>query len=863
MFFQRLFSHSPIVGVFFSFLLNSAYAAPLAEYLGKENNYMPDVPQPAAVLGFEVGERQIRHDQLLTYFQTLGQASSRVKLTPIGQTNQYRQQLLVTISSEENLINLDSLLEKRSVRTLVNADKKDSKNSDEPLVVWLGYSVHGDEISGANAAMLAAYHYAASQDKEVTDMLAQTIIVMEPSINPDGMDRFVNWVTTFRGTVANADANHIEHHQGWPSGRTNHFWFDLNRDWLLLSQKESRNRLKYFHYYQPNVLGDYHEMGANASYFFQPGIPTRTHPLTPKENTRLTQTIAGFHARALDQEQRLYFSEENYDDFYYGKGSTYPDINGSIGILFEQASSRGMQQDTINGLLTFDFGIKNHLLTSLSTVEGAWKNKARLTAYRKRFYQQGLKLAGKEKFSGYLLHESKDSHRLAAFLDKLQQHQIQVYPLTEDYSHNGKQYSKESSYYVPLEQPQYWVIQALFNQETNFRDNTFYDVSGWTMALAMNIEFQKVERTWGLELAKNTWQRSEVKPQAIDENAYAYGFEWHHFLAPKMLNQLLAQGIKAKVATKAFTAAMKKGKRSFKPGTIVIPAGLQQQANWRELVAQASQSNNLEVISFNTGFTPQGIDFGSNSLKPLSQVKTLLVGGVGVSQYEAGEIRYYLDEILNIPVSVVEQQRLGKINLSDYSHLIFVDGSYSSLPEATVTKLSAWVKQGGTLFAQKRGAKWLADKELLKADFVSNKQLEQLFDTENLSYGDKEALAGRKRIAGAIFNTRLDTSHPLAYGYDKAELPMFRNSTLIMDRPTQPFISVASYTEEPLLSGYTDRNLINRIANNSALMAHNLGKGRVIATSDNFVFRGYWYGSAKLLANSLFFAKAFHAPVGK
>ncbi|WP_281559252.1 M14 family metallopeptidase [Thalassomonas sp. RHCl1] len=862
MFFQRLFSRSLLAGFFFSLVLKGAYAAPLSEYLSKENNYMPGVPEPAAVLGFDVGDRQIRHDQLLNYFQTLGQASPRVKLTPIGQTSQYRQQLLVTISSEENLANLDSLLEKRSVSTLMKSGKKDS-GSDGPLVVWLGYSVHGDEISGANASMLAAYHYAASQDKEVTEMLAQTIIVMEPSINPDGMDRFVNWVTTFRGTVANADANHIEHHQGWPSGRTNHFWFDLNRDWLLLSQKESRNRLKYFHYYQPNVLGDYHEMGANSSYFFQPGIPTRTHPLTPKENTRLTQTIAGFHARALDQEQRLYFSEENYDDFYYGKGSTYPDINGSIGILFEQASSRGMQQDTLNGLLTFDFGIKNHLLTSLSTVEGAWKNKDKLTAYRKKFYQQGLKLAGKEKFSGYLLHEGKDSHRLFAFLDKLKQHQIQVYPLTEDYSHNGKQYRKENSYFVPLEQPQYRVIQALFNQETNFRDNTFYDVSGWTMALAMNIEFQKVERTWGLELAKNTWQRSESQPQEIDENAYAYGFEWHHFLAPKMLNQLLAQRIKAKVATKAFTAAMAKGNRSFKPGTIVIPAGLQKQANWRELVARASQSNNIEMISFSTGFTPKGIDFGSNSLRPLSQVKTLLVGGVGVSQYEAGEIRYYLDELLNVPVSVVEQQRLAKINLSDYSHVIFVDGNYSSLPEATVTKLTAWVKQGGTLFAQKRGAKWLADKELLKADFVSNKQLDQLFDTENLIYGDKEALAGRKRIAGAIFNTRLDTSHPLAYGYDKAELPMFRNSTLIMDRPTQPFISVASYTEEPLLSGYTDRNLVNRIANNSALVAHNLGKGRIIATSDNFVFRGYWYGSAKLLANSLFFAKAFHAPVRK
>lgn len=856
MLFQRLLTISLYLAAFISLSLVPSFAAPLADYLGEDNRYNSAIPTPSSVLGMSVGERHLRHDQLMTYFQKLGQTSPRVKLTEIGKTSQHRSQLLATISSPENLAKLESLLAKR---------KFGHKSADEPLVVWLGYSVHGDEISGAHAAMLVAYHFAASQDKDITALLANTIIVMEPSMNPDGMDRFSNWVTTFRGMVANGDGNHIEHHQGWPSGRTNHFWFDLNRDWLLLSLKESRQRLKYFHYYQPHVLGDFHEMRANGSYFFQPGIPTRTHPLTPAGNVELTRTIAKYHAKALDKEQRLYYSEESYDDFYYGKGSTYPDINGSIGILFEQASSRGMQQDTINGLLTFEFGIKNHVLTSLSTVKAAWENRKALKKYRHKFYQQGLELAGKEKFSGYLIHEAHDSHRLFAFMDKLQQHQIDIYPLAEDYKDDDKIYSKNNSYYIPLEQTQYRVIQALFNQQKSFQDNTFYDVSGWTMPLAMNIEFLKVERTWGLELAKKPWTKpaslSNKANKTIAKNAYAYAFEWHHFLAPKLLNKLLTKGIKARVATKGFSAVIGTKTQAFKPGTIVIPAGIQAVTNWREIMVSETQDSDIAVSSFTTGFTPQGIDLGSNSLKPITPVKVLLLGGKGISQYEAGEIRYYFDEILNIPVSVVEQPRLAKIDLSDYSHLILVDGNYETLSEVMVSKLTRWVKQGGTVFGQKRAAKWLSEKELLKVDFITNKQINQLFDTENLGYRDKEALAGRKRIAGAIFNTVLDTSHPLAYGYFGDSLPLFRNSTLVMQQPLQPFLSVASYTEAPLLSGYTDRNLVNRIANNAAIVAHNLGRGRVIATSDNLAFRGYWYGSAKILANSLFFSKAFNVPV--
>ncbi|MEW6984297.1 M14 family zinc carboxypeptidase [Colwelliaceae bacterium 6471] len=844
------------ISLFISLLLLSALAtaAPISQYLPKGHEYNNKVVKPSDVFGFEIGDRHVRHGQMLEYMKSLADYSPRVMLTNIGKTVELRQQILLTVSAPKNLAKLDDILAQRQLTGGKKAEQ-------QPLVIWLGYSVHGDEISGTNAAMLVAYHLAASQESSIAELLDNAIIVMEPSINPDGMDRFVNWVNTYRGTSLNSDANHIEHHQGWRTGRTNHFGFDLNRDWLLLSQQESQHRLKYFHLYKPNVLGDFHEMGANGSYFFQPGIPTRNHPLTPKENTALTQKLALYHAEALDKENRLYYSEESFDDFYYGKGSTYPDINASVGILFEQASSRGMQQETQNGLLTFEFGIKNHVLTSLSTIKGAWLNRDELKEYRQNFYQESQKQAKKEEFSGYLIHEKFDQHRLASFLDKLKQHQIDVFPLADDFRYDSTLYSKEHSFYVPLEQPQYRVIKALFGQETDFQDNTFYDVSGWTMPLAMNIEFYPVKRTWGLKLSDNQWTRAEKVVADIDLQAYGYAFEWHDFLAPRLLNKLLANDIKAKVATKSFTVADGSVNHQFSAGSIVIPAGIQTNVNWRNILATASNENHISITSLTSGYTAQGIDIGSGSLKLLKEPKVLLVGGKGISQYEAGEILFYLDDTLNMPVSVVEHQRLKQIDLSTYTHLLLVDGDYAKLDVAMVNVVESFGKQGGVIFAQKRAAKWLAEKGVLTASFVSNTQIDQLFDTENLNYQDKDKLAGRKRIAGAIFESVIDTSHPLAYGYTSPNLPLFRNSTLIMNQPSQPFVTVAKYSEEPLMSGYADRNLVLRIANNAAIVAHNLGKGRVIATSDNLTFRGYWYGSAKLLSNAIFFGKAFNAPV--
>ena len=845
------------LAVFCLFYSTLAIAEPLEYYFPDQPEYQQNIPTPESVIGFQVGSRHVRHDQLLNYFDQLSDASDNVKVSEIGLTTDHRKQVIATISSQKNLNNLSKIL----------ADRALGKEPDpsSPAVVWLGYSIHGNEISGANASMLVAYYLAAANTPEINDLLDNVIVVIEPSMNPDGMGVFTTWANSNRNVSLNTDPQHRTHIRQWPAGRTNHFMFDLNRDWLPLTQTESQNRVRNFHLYKPNVMADFHEMGKDSSYFFQPGVATRTNPLTPAKNIELTKLFATYHAKALDAEKRFYYSEESFDDFYYGKGSTYPDINGTVGILFEQASSRGYATDSVNGVLTFGFGIKNHVLTSFSTLTAAYESKEELHNFRKDFYRENIKLAKAEDFDGYVISEANDQYRLDAFLTLLKSHQISSYPLTRSYKSENIVYPASSSFYVPLNQPQYRLIKTIFSKVTKFNDNTFYDVSGWTLPLAYNLTSKKVGSAKSIKVSNVPWYQSKTNPVApvLTENTYAYAFSWQNYLAPKLLNTLLNEGIVARVATKEFNQLVDGKQVSFLPGTIMIPAGLQQNSDWFNTLSSQANALNIKLNALQSGLTPTGIDLGSPSMLPLSPVKVLLIGGDGVFSNEAGHMLHYLDKILGVPVTIIETQRLKYSSLDSYTHIFMVDGEYSSISPSTVNEITAWVKRGGTIYGQRRAANWLAAQHILNATFIDKKQINALFDGTTLSYADKQSFNSQKRIAGTIFNANIDITHPLAFGYDNPTMPIFKNSNTIIEAPKAPFISVVNYQSKPLLSGFSDSKITDKVANNSAIVAHNVGQGKVIASADNLVFRGYWLGTSKIVANTLFFSNSFNATAPK
>lgn len=824
---------------------SSLSAAPLGYYFDPAITFNKDIPTPDSVLGYEVGEWHVRHDQLVSYMQLLAEKSDRISFREIGRTHQQRPLVQLIIASPEKQTQLDVIRQAR-----LEAISKGDGLAELPAVAWMGYSVHGNESSGSNAALLVAYYLAAANDERVSKLLKDTIIVLDPSLNPDGLARFANWANSTRNKTASSDPAHREHNEPWPSSRTNHYLFDLNRDWLPLQHPESQARLKAYHDWKPNLLTDFHEMGPHSTYFFQPGVPSRTNPLTPKTNISLTERFAQFHAQALDAEQQLYFTKESFDDFYYGKGSTYPDINGAVGILFEQASSRGHLQQTQNGPLSFSATIKNQLTTSMSSFDALLAEQQALKAFQQAFYNDATSVAKKAGFSGYVVDLGKDASKAEAFMAILSQHKVEAYTLTQPIDVDTQRFAAQQSVYIPLEQLQSRVVEALFSEQTEFNDNTFYDVSGWTMAHAFDLPFAKVKRVREQSITPFQSVARSAEPEAL-AGAYAYAFRWQDSKAPALLSALLKAGIEARIAGSEFSVKKGQSVTVFEPGTILIPAGLQLQTDWFAKVQAHSQQYGIPLIAIQSGLAVKGIDLGSRQFAVAKLPKVLLVGGEGVRQSEVGEVWHHLDTRLNLAPTLVYQSELNSINLDHYTHIVFVDGQFS-LSEKLKQNITQWLKQGGVIWGHKRGARLLLESKWLQGDELSAKTQLQQFAVKGLRYDEQDALAAQQRIAGAIFQTQLDTSNPLSFGMNDARLPVFKDATWMFAPSDKPFSTVARYTEQPLLAGFSSPIYIENMRNNPALIAHNYGKGVVIGMVDNPVFRGYWHGSSRLFTNALF-----------
>jgi hypothetical protein len=833
-------------------------------YLPAEQNYDASIPKPSDVLGYPVGTWHARHDQVVSYMRALADASNRVSLTVTGYTHEQRPLLLMTITAAENMSNVEQMREAH----LARLSKGETPDAGDPLFIYMGYSVHGNEPSGTNASLLIAYHLAASQSDEVTQLLSKNVILLDPSLNPDGLSRFAQWANMHKGYNVVSDPAHREHREHWPSGRTNHYWFDLNRDWLLLTHPESKARIQQFHQWRPHILTDFHEMGTDSTFFFQPGIPSRKNPWTPDTNVTLTNALAKFHAQALDDNKELYFTEESFDDFYYGKGSTYPDAHGSIGILFEQASSRGHAQESINGLLEFSRTIQNQVTTSLSTFAGALANKSAIAAYQSQFYKDTQKLIDDDNLHGFVIKASKDTARFERMLSILSSHKIKYSVISSDVTLNQTDFEKEASIFIPLNQPQYRLIRSLFSERTRFIDNTFYDVSNWNIGLAFNLEYSAVEQSdrRKIKTSEQTWQTPKINnedTQQIHSQAYAFVFEWHSANAPAMLQHLLENDAQVRVAGEGFTAKVSSASQNsqnsqnedtqvFAPGSIMLPAGLKQPENLAQLLAKAQTEFGVKVYSIASGLTPTGIDLGSRKFAPVNTPNVLLIGGVGTSQYEIGEIWHYLDTRLGLPATIVDLQNLSTTKLSRYSHIVFASGDYKSVEEETSSTLQAWVKEGGVLIGQKSAVSWFAAQGWIENEVLSSDTLDESFPVKDLQYKDQQDLDSKKRIAGAVFMTDVDLSHPLFFGFENDRLPMFKTSNFVLKTADDPFVEIANYIEKPLAAGYASDEMESLVSKTAAIVVKPLSDGVVIGFVDNIHFRGYWDGTNKLMANAIY-----------
>ncbi|MGZ5286429.1 MAG: M14 metallopeptidase family protein, partial [Flavisolibacter sp.] len=553
----------------------------LSYYLPDSIQYDPAIPKPESVIHHKVGEWHVTHDRLVNYMQALAKAApARIKIESMGYSYENRPQVLLIITSPKNHQNLEQIRQQHV--QLSDPAKSASLNTAEmPVVVYIGHSIHGNEPSGANAALLSAYFLAAAKGRQIDELLDHTVILFDPSFNPDGLQRFSTWANQHKGKNLVTDPNSREFNEVWPGGRFNHYWFDLNRDWLPAQHVESRNRLEWFHKWKPNILTDHHEQGSNATFFFQPGVPSRVNPITPKMNQELTGKLGEFHAAFLDRIGSLYFTKENYDDFYYGKGSTYPDVNGAIGILFEQASSRGHAQETANGILTFPFTIRNQFITTLSTLEGAKALRKDFLNWQRTFYLTAMQEATATPVKAYVFGDASDPSRNEIFVNMLRRHQIDIYELNKNIKADGFDFKSSAAYVIPTNQPQYRLIRGIFEKTLNYGDSLFYDITAWTMPLAFGLPYAELNQSaynnslLGKKLAEEIHTKGKIMGS---RSTIGYILDWRSFEAPAALYELQNEGLFTKVSTNEFDLPSQDPRvpgDHFNYGSILVPVSMQ------------------------------------------------------------------------------------------------------------------------------------------------------------------------------------------------------------------------------------------------------------------------------------------------
>ncbi|MFT4603950.1 MAG: hypothetical protein ACI9W4_000668 [Rhodothermales bacterium] len=846
-------------------------AAQDADYFFPEGTaFDAGIPSPQDFLGYEIGSFHTRHDRIVSYMQVLAALSDRASYQSIGMTYEHRPMPVLTVTSRQNMAELESIRR----RHLASIDPDGAGAEDLPAIVHMGYGVHGNETSSTEAAMLTAYWLVAGTGSEMDTIRRHGIFHVEPVLNPDGRDRHTQWANSNRAQPFVADPIDREHNEVWPGGRTNHYWFDLNRDWLPLVNPESKARIDFHHKWKAQVVTDYHEMGANSSYFFEPSEPGGSwNPLLPTTlYTDITVGFSEYWAEALDEIGSLYFTREVYDNTYPGYGSTYPNFLGGLGLVFEQASSRGhIQESTHHGVLTFPFAIRNHLRTSLATIRAAVDKRVEMQTYQRGFFASALTEAASYHATGWVFGDSQDLAANRAFLDLLSRHRIETFELASQVTAGGNEFTPGSAWVVPVRQPMYRLARSFFERTKEFADSVFYDASTWTVSLAFDIpDGELTTRT--LPLGSRVEAAPAMPAQTVSRSELTYLMDWRDSAAMPALQDLQAAGLRVEAAFRPFEATTPTGPVAFGRGSISIPLGHQEMDADQvfEAVSGAARRHGARIHAATSFMTPEGPDLGSGSFRPVRAPRILIPMGEGVSSYEAGQVWHLLDQRMQMPVTKVDVTDLGRVDWADFDVLVMVGGAERAFG-SRLDDLKAWIRAGGTLVAQRSAADWAARNELTPnvaapgvgapVDPEAEKKSKETAEApERQDYDQASEISGSQRIGGSIWEADLDITHPLGFGYTDRFLPVWRDHGYFFDPSQSPYGTVAQLTDEPHLSGYVSERNRERLAGSPSAMADRLGRGTVVLLIDNTNFRGYWRGTNRLFINALFLGNHITAP---
>lgn len=809
-----------------------------------------EIQSPSTFLGFELGTQFSRHYEVTDYFEHLAErAPKRVKLTSYGTTYERRPLLLAYISSEKNMANLEAIRRAHLGQTSGQA-------GSEIAVVWLSYNVHGNESVSTEAAMKTAYELLTSK----SDYLENTVVIMDPCINPDGRDRYSNWYNQYKNTPFQVDPNSKEHNEGWWSGRSNHYIFDLNRDWAWITQKESQQRLKVYNQWMPHIHVDFHEQGVDDPYYFAPAAEPLHEVITPFQRS-FQRTIGKNHAKYFDREGWFYFTKERFDLFYPSYGDTYPMYNGGIGMTYEQGGSGRAGLAVINSnrdTLSLKDRINGHFTTGMSTVEVAAANAQKLNQEYAKYYKDKT-----YRYKSYVMSGKEDQVKaLARFLDEHKiEYSFRAPGTVKGHNYqtgaNGSKRFGANSLVVNTQQPKGKLIKVLFEPQPKLSDSLTYDITAWSLPYAYGLDAMATTAVIGSNANSSLLDFKTAHQEVpflqkssqsrLDAKAYAYLADWNSMEDARMLAHLLKKKIRVRKAYKDFEI---EGNAYQKGSLIVTRSDNEHIDNLTAELEAAANTFQQNFTAVQSGYVDKGKDFGSSFVQMINPAKIAVLSGEGVGSYRFGEIWHYFEQQLHYPLTVLDTDYWKRVNLENYDILILPGGRYGSvLGQSERDELKEWIRKGGRLIAMENALNALAgdDKGFGLSYAEQNSSGE---DKQPAPYDQTSRTRIMGAITGAIFKAKVDTSHPLAFGYDDEyfTLKLGASAFSYLDRGNVVYLQGNSQA----VSGFAGNKAVENIQNTLVFGVQRMGRGSVVYMVDNPLFRGFWENGKLFMANALF-----------
>ena len=817
------------------------------------------VKSPEAFLGYAIGSRYTPHFQVVNYFKHVAEAMpSMVKLQQYGETNEHRPLYISFISSAENIGNLENI-RLNNMRLANLAKDKMAASENGPAIVWLSYNVHGNETSSSEAAMLTIYALTDPGNQQSKEWLKNTVVIIDPCLNPDGRDRYVNWFNSIVGNIYDPSLNAREHREPWPGGRSNHYNFDLNRDWAWQTQLETKQRVVQYLQWMPQVHVDFHEQGVNQPYYFAPAAQPY-HETISKWQRDFQVTIGKNHAKYFDQNNWLYFTKEIFDLFYPSYGDTYPIYNGAIGMTYEQgggpAGGLGIETDDGDTLTLYDRAI-HHYTTGMSTVETASKNAGKLVKEFRQFFNDASKgVVGN--YKTYIIkNNANDEGRVKAFLALLDKNGIQYGTGSGNAKGYNYQTKKEESFSIAANdiivssaQPRAVMVKVLFEPQSKLVDSATYDITAWSLPYVYGLNAFATTQLISVGAGKPL-------PDFIQNNpvdAYGYVIRWQAVSSAATTVKLLEKGIRLRFAETPFEA----GGASFGSGSVLILKKGNEKfgASLWKMVSEICNEHNVKMFAVNSGMVDKGFDFGSAYVHPMKAPRVTLLTGEGISANAAGEIWHFFEKELKYKITLANANDFSRINWNDIDVVIMPDGRYKFLSEKENAKqFEQWISNGGRVVALENAVaqlskqEWSAIKSKNYAEEDSNKNKDpyELL----LNFADRERIGIAGTTPGSIFKINVDNSHPLMFGY-----PSYYH-TLKMDAAVYEFIkeggwNVGSLKKENQVAGFVGYKLNPKLKDGLLFGVQELGGGTVTFLTDNVLFRNFWENGKLMFCNAVF-----------